>query len=127
MRHKPKIGDYLVFAFIALSAVFLMLAMNRPDTGEKTAVIIQDGSVLKTIRLDTLNGKVTIDYPGRYPGKIEAERGRIRFTEATCPDKVCVSTGWISRIGQIAVCLPNRTIIRIEGTAQGGDTDILLH
>lgn len=127
MRLKPKIGDYFVFLFIAMAAVLLLIVLYQHETQEKTAVIIQDGVVLKSIRLDTLDKKVTIEYSGKYPGAIEAEKGRIRFKEASCPDKVCVNTGWISRTGQIAVCLPDKTIIKIEGPDNGDDTDILLH
>jgi hypothetical protein len=52
---------------------------------------------------------------GKYKETILVEKGRIRFEEANCPDLVCVRTGWLSRQGDIAVCLPNRTIIKIEG------------
>jgi len=39
-----------------------------------------------------------------------------------------VGTGWISRNGQIAVCLPEKILIKITGTDSiGNDTDIILH
>lgn len=127
MRLKPKVGDYFVFLFITMAAILLLMLLHQEDTKEKTAVIIQDGVIIKSIRLDLIDKKVTIEYNGKYPGIIEAEKGRIRFFEAACPDKVCVETGWISHTGQIAVCLPDNIIIKIEGTDTGNDTDILLH
>jgi len=101
--------------------------MKQADSGEKTALIIHNGVVVKEIRLDTLNHTETYEYGGEYPGVIEAEKGRIRFREASCPDQVCVRTGWISENGQIAVCLPEKIMIKIVGKESSGeDTDILL-
>lgn len=54
---------------------------------------------------------------------IETERGTNHFvikdgqaaiTEASCPDKICVHTGWISETGQTIVCLPNRVSVTIK-------------
>ncbi|HOK42873.1 MAG TPA: NusG domain II-containing protein [Thermoclostridium caenicola] len=128
MRLKPKLGDFFIILLIAASAVFLTFSLRQADTGEKIALIIQDGVVVKQIRLDTLEHTEILEYSGEYPGIIEAEKGRIRFKEATCPDQVCVGTGWISKNGQIAACLPDRILIRITGTGSAeDDTDIWLH
>jgi hypothetical protein len=127
LRLKPKPGDFFIILFIASVAVILMFSMRQADTGKKTASIIHDGVVVKRIRLDTLDHTEIFEYGGEYPGVIEAENGRIRFREAACPDQVCVYTGWISKNGQIAVCLPERILIKITGVdSTEGDTDILL-
>lgn len=128
MRLKPKLGDFFIILVIAAAAVILLVSLGQEDSEEKIALIIQDGVVVKQIRLDTLDHTETLEYSGEYPGVIEAQNGRIRFREATCPDKVCVGTGWISRNGQIAVCLPDKILIKITGTdADGDDIDIRLH
>ena len=51
------------------------------------------------------------------------ENGRIRVLEADCPDKVCVVTGWLSRPGQTAACVPGRLMVRI--IADKGDGGVL--
>ncbi|HOQ76229.1 MAG TPA: NusG domain II-containing protein [Thermoclostridium sp.] len=128
MRLKPKPGDFFIVLFIAAAAVIMMISMRQADTGEKTALIIHDGVVVKKIRLDTLDHTEIHEYSGEYPGVIEAENGRIRFREAECPDQVCVRTGWISKNGQIAVCLPEGILIKITGVDSAeDDTDILLY
>jgi hypothetical protein len=128
LRLKPKPGDFFIILFIAAAAVILLFTLRQADSQEKTALIIQDGVVIKQIRLDTLENTEIIEYSGEYPGVIEAQKGRIRFREAACPDQVCVGTGWISRNGQIAVCLPDKILIKITGTDSiGNDTDIILH
>ncbi len=46
---------------------------------------------------------------------LRVEDGRVRFTHSDCPDKVCVHTGWLSRAGQTAACLPAGVLVRVEG------------
>lgn len=128
MRLKPKIGDFFIVLIIAAAAFILLISLRQTDTEERVALIIQDGAVVKSIRLDTLDHTEIVAYDGEYPGVIEARPGRIRFREAACPDQICVGTGWISNNGQIAVCLPNRILIKITGADSAEeDIDIWLH
>ncbi len=128
MRLKPKPGDYLILVLVIAAALMMMILTYQQETTRKIAVIVQDGEIIKRIDLNEIDKPLVIAYEGEYPGIIEAENGRIRFLEADCPDKVCVRTGWISRNGQIAVCLPDNIMIKIEGseTPTDNDTDIIL-
>jgi hypothetical protein len=47
--------------------------------------------------------------------RVEVRDGRVRVVEADCPNRICVRTGWRSREGEVIVCVPNRTVIRILG------------
>ena len=46
----------------------------------------------------------------------EIRDGRVRMTEADCPDKVCVRSREISKAGESIVCLPNHVILKITGS-----------
>jgi hypothetical protein len=46
---------------------------------------------------------------------IEIKNGKARVISSTCPDKICVSYGWIENQSQSIVCLPHRVLIKIEG------------
>ncbi len=124
MRLKFKLGDVFIIIVIVVTALLMLGLYIKKDTAGKTAVITQNNVILKRIRLDQLTERFTMDYAGQYPGTLEAENGSIRFSNAECPDQVCVHTGWISRPGQIAVCLPAGVIIKIEG--ESDDMDILV-
>jgi len=127
LRIKPRAGDFIVIAVIVIAAVLLAISFYERNSIEKTAVILQNSTVLDTVRLDRLDGLYTLNYQGEYPGTIEAMNGSIRFSHAECPDQVCVHTGWISRPGQIAVCLPAGVMIRIEGLdTDESDIDIII-
>ncbi len=54
--------------------------------------------------------------------------GNIEFIASDCPDKVCVNTGKIHRVGEYAACLPNGIILKIvpEGERDEDDVDIIL-
>lgn len=124
MRLKFKWGDVLIIIVIMVAAILISISFYEENTKVKTAVITQNNVVLKRIQLDNLAEPFTMNYSDQYPGTIEAESGKIRFSHAECPDQVCVNTGWITRPGQIAVCLPAGVIIKVEG--EESDLDLLL-
>lgn len=128
LRLKPKPGDYFILVLVVAAALLMLVLTNHRETARSIAVIIQNGEIIRRIDLNEINTPMVFAYEGEYPGTIEAEKGRIRFLEADCPDKVCVRTGWISRNGQIAVCLPDNIMIKIEGSEAptDNDTDIIL-
>jgi hypothetical protein len=48
---------------------------------------------------------------------IEIAGGRVRIAASPCRHQVCVRRGWISRRGDVSVCLPNELALIIEGAA----------
>ncbi|MHB8062112.1 MAG: NusG domain II-containing protein [Ruminiclostridium sp.] len=50
--------------------------------------------------------------------------GSIRFEDSDCPDKICIKTGKLNRIGQTAACLPNEIFLKIVPTKNRSDDDI---
>ncbi len=116
MRMKPKIGDLVLVLFLVACMVLVPVLTTRAITGDTTAVITQKGLEIARIRLTGLENSVIVTYGGNYSGEIEAKDGRIHFKEAHCPDQICVKTGWLSKPGQTAACLPAKVLIRIEGS-----------
>ena len=49
---------------------------------------------------------------------IEIRNGKARVLTATCPDKVCVRSGVLSRSGQTAACVPAGIVLRISGETE---------
>lgn len=46
---------------------------------------------------------------------IEIKDKKIHFMYSDCPDKICIKTGWLSKPGQTAVCLPNKISVVVRG------------
>lgn len=118
-------GDWLTAGLVgSLAVVLLLIAPGRLQSATAAAVLLQDGQVVLTIPADDLiaGGELSFDANG-YHYHFVYEAGRIRFADADCPDRVCVHTGWISRSGQIAACVPGRLILKIIGGTETIGTD----
>lgn len=116
-----KRGDRLMFCITAaLLAAALLLGAARYFCAEKddlTAVITQNGKVLRTIRL---KGAPTEEFTLKFGGgwnKIRVSDGEIEVADADCRDRDCVRRGPLKRAGDSSVCLPHRLEIRLSGAA----------
>jgi len=89
------------------------------------AVVIIDGEPVKEIELseDTAHETFTF-YPseGQY-NIIEVDGTKIRNKEDNSPDQIAVKTGWISKPGETAICLPHKLIIEVKATDSSEETD----
>ena len=121
---KPKFGDFIIIILVLIIAASIFGAYLIPsDKNDKLiAQITQNGNLIKEIDLNTLTDTLTINI-GDDTAKIIAQKGRIKFEESNCPDKICVNTGWLTKSGQSAICLPNRIIIKVIG--QKSDIDAI--
>lgn len=124
-----KKGDIILLGIISAAIVISFAAVSTykrsgNDT-DKVAVIKMKDEIIKSIDLSTVKEPQKIEVSGKHIQVVLVERGRIRFLEADCPDKICVNTGWLSEKGDMAVCIPNSTMIKIEG--QSDKVDVVTH
>lgn len=115
-----KKGDMLlIFVIVILAALLLgwnTFGARLSSDQQLTAVIKHNGQVIQQINLSRVNNPETLTYS--YEGirqVIVAEKGRIRFSESDCPDKICVKTGWLNKPGDKSVCMPSKVVITIVG------------
>lgn len=108
------------FLAAALSALVIILrTAAMPDP--KTAQIIQDGAVIKTVGLENISEPYEFDIAAQNGGynTVRAEKGKIGIISADCPDKICVKQGFISGASMSIVCLPHRLSIVISDDKHG--------
>ncbi|NLM77853.1 MAG: NusG domain II-containing protein [Ruminococcaceae bacterium] len=127
-----KWGDWLAYGLIGcLAIVLLAFAPGRQDRGAVQAVLTREGETILTVTAEQMKagGSAEIEAEG-YHYLVEYADNRIRFAEADCPDRICVRSGWISRPGQIAACVPGQLILRVEATGAGptdpDDVDVII-
>ena len=106
-------GMIICIVFIGFGGLKLYQAENNNEP--RIAVITQDNVLVERIDLNAVEEPREITLPGPYHEILQVEKGRIRFKEADCPDQICVRRGWLQNPGDMAVCLPNKAIIRITG------------
>lgn len=117
---KGKAIIFLLLAAVAASAAVLLLRGRGED--HPVARITRDGVLLEEIDLNTVDQPYTLTFEDESGSNtISVERGRIRVSEADCPDRVCVNQGWISDGTVPIVCLPHRLMVEIRGG--GGELD----
>ncbi len=115
-----KKGDkILIVSILIIAAVFFGLkALQKDSGGDLIAVVSQDGEEIKAINLTKLEDSQTIVIEEPLHQVLLAEKGRIRFEKSDCPNQTCVDTGWLTKAGDKAVCLPNKVVISIEGEGE---------
>ena len=117
---KVKVITALLLAAAAASAAALLL--QRGGAPSPTARITRDGKLLEEIALEKVDEPYSFTLEdGSGSNTVQVEKGRIRISEADCPDQICVNQGWISGGAVPIVCLPHRLMIEIVGGGGGLD------
>ena len=109
--------------FVFLAVLLALCLASWLGFGLYTGRLLGRKALTVEVQVDT---KVYGDYPldrdadliieGANGGTnhLVIKDGQAAITEATCPDKICVHTGWISETGQTIVCMPNRVSVTIK-------------
>lgn len=117
---RTKLILALLIGAVAVSAAVLLL--QGRGTRASVARITRDGVLLEEIDLTKTQAPFSfLLEDGRGRNLISVEQGRIRVSEADCPDQICVNQGWISDGTVPIVCLPHRLMIQIVGGEEGLD------
>ncbi|NLG37888.1 MAG: NusG domain II-containing protein [Clostridiales bacterium] len=107
--------------FVAVVTATLLLAAGaaaliaRAGAGDPVAIVIVDGAAVDIINLRDARAEERVYASALGTCAVAFEPGRVRIAAADCPDQVCVHTGWISRPGQSAVCVPGRVAVVVRG------------
>ena len=114
----------VIFIISAIASTLVFLYHGKGNT----VSIYQNGELVETILLDTVTTpyQLTLESQDGEYNVISVEQGRICVSDASCPDQVCVNSGWLSDGAIPIVCLPNELVIQadtnnpdsIDGSAQ---------
>lgn len=120
-------GDkILIVSIVFLSVISLIYVKNFAFSDGESYVSIQvDGEEIKRVIFDKkIVGKtIPIETEFGY-NLIEIGDKKVRVIEADCPDQLDVKQGYISRPGEVIVCLPNKLVIEIKGIGDDGEDDV---
>jgi heptaprenyl diphosphate synthase len=109
VRRSFTVGDALAVILLAI-AIVASFAF-APTTAGTTAFIDVNGTTVG--KLDMRADGVLTVRGARGDVRVEVHDRKVRIAEADCPNRVCVRTGWKDRAGDVIVCVPNRTVVRI--------------
>ncbi len=93
------------------------------------ALVKQEGEQTQRIDLTKVKTPYTLrlEDEEKHYNVLLLEPGRIRFMEADCPRGLCIASEWLSRPGEMALCLPHRVLVQIEGVLEEASVDAVSH
>jgi len=118
--------DFIFVILIIILTLFIFIQQNNDDSGDIIAQISVGGNVIQTINLSQplFSNGWTGNIPELEHVIFHIEDEQIRILQIDCALGVCMRRGFISRPGQINICLPNRLSIRILNRSHP-DVDII--
>lgn len=113
MKNMPGIkkGDVLIVAVLSLICVFLFAFPLLKGSENVVAAVWLDGEKVKEIDISSVSKSYEISVGSCV---LSVEKGKIRFLSSDCPDKLCEKSGYLSKNGDTAACLPNKVVVKIE-------------
>lgn len=93
-------GIWLASELLKEEGSFAVVTVNGAETARYS--LAED----MEIRLESENGGYNI---------LVIKDGKADITDASCPDHICVDQRAVSRTGEAITCLPNKTVITIDG------------
>lgn len=117
MRQKTGIkkGDVFVIAILSLACVFLFAFPLFSRSENTVASVWYGGKKVKEIKLSDVSEGCEFSVGGCV---FSVEKGKICFASSSCPDKLCVKSGYLSKNGDTAACLPNKVVVKIENNKE---------
>lgn len=113
------------YVFIVLTVLLSFIPIfitnarfNSSENMQNIAIVKIHGEIVAEYPLSEDGGTVIETF---YPNEnqyniIEISNNQARIKEDNSPDQIGVRTGWISRPGETAICLPHGLVLEITGT-----------
>jgi len=115
-----KKGDILIIFILVLAGFsWFVVQWHWNDATKKQVVIEIDGHHYQTLPIN-YNSNFKIKFPQNKFIELTIKNDQVWVVQETvsCPKKICIKTGKISKVGQSIVCLPNKAVVYIEGKSE---------
>ncbi len=99
---------------------FILAWGLKDDDAARTLVINQAG---EPARHEPMDGPRELELQGPAgTTRVEIEAGRARCAESPGTQNICEGAGWLAAHGDMAISLPNRLTLRVEGADPAWDS-----
>lgn len=116
--------DFIIILIVAVVAVVALLWQNTASADGAVAEVTIDGETVLELSLSDVTEPQEITLKNGI--RLKAEQHTICFLQSDCPDGLCVKVGALEKLGDVAACLPNKTVVSIRG-GDNGAVDILTY
>ena len=128
--NKKTLLCVLLVCILVLGSLIAIFIIKKQGIHHPIAEISQNGIVIDIIDLDQVDDpyEFTIENSNGGYNIVRVEPGQIAIIDASCPDHVCVKTGFISDSLMPITCLPNEVIIKIKASVtENSGLDAISH
>lgn len=129
MKFFKKSDTLVILSIILVGAILWIVYRNFYSSKPAKAEIYYKSQIIKTVDLNKRKDE-TFGIPQNSHVIFHLEKtGAISFMDSDCPDKICVKTGRLSRVGETAACLPNAVILKIvpaDNNRDKNDLDMII-
>ncbi len=116
--------DFIIILIVAIVAVGALLWQNIASADGAVAEVTIDGETVLELPLSDVVESQEITLKNGVI--LKAEQHTICFLQSDCPDGLCVKVGALEKPGDVAACLPNKTVVSIRG-GDNSAVDILTY
>ncbi|MBR5424046.1 MAG: NusG domain II-containing protein [Clostridia bacterium] len=120
-RLKLKKADVLLICFLLAAALALLLLRGGGDA--LTAEVTVAGETVERIDLKAVTSPYDLTLENGV--RLHVEPGGISFCYSDCRGQDCVRCGVLTRAGQAAACVPNKTLVVLTGKPPKGAPDAI--
>jgi len=106
--------DSLILITVIFLIIFLLIFFNSSNSYPNKIVVEINGRRAYVFEKD---GVYKIIDKGKELMKVEILNNKVRVLESTCPDKLCIKSGWLKSPHASIVCVPNKVIIYFENNS----------
>lgn len=109
------LGDWLIILVCVLGVLYLFQILWTNEHAAKVQIRLGD----KIYATYSLNQQREIHVHGKLDDAvISISQGKVRFAKSPCTTQYCVHQGWLTRAGQVAICIPNQISLELVGEAK---------
>lgn len=121
-RMRLNIIAVLVIVAVALATAAATNALGSAVDARTAVIQDADGN---TFTMPLSQDDVLTVTSSAGTNVIEVQAGKVRVSEADCPNQDCVEQGWISKAGQQIVCLPHKLVVNITDEDAASAYDVV--
>ena len=116
---KPLPGDWLILCLGGVAVALLFATLWNDGAAGKLRIRAGE-RVFATLSLDQ---RRNLEVPGPLGiTTIAIDHGRARVASDPGRHQYCVKQGWLSKAGQVAMCLPNQVSLELLGKEKNYDS-----
>ena len=115
-------GDVVLLVSVTVMAAALTMVIQGDAVAERARwAVVEVADGLSDYALDR---EQVLEVEGPLgTTTLALEAGSARVVDSPCVNKICISTGTLDSPGQIAVCIPNRVLLRLVGRSEPAGID----